>query len=502
MFNKDFYPTPESVIAQMTWDLDLNNKVVLEPSAGKGDIVDFCQNSGANVIACEINEDLRTILQAKCKVISDDFLKITSDMVSHVDYIIMNPPFSAGEKHILHAWEVCPDGCEIIALCNAETVGNTYTRSRNILSNIITNYGTYENIGNVFSSAERKTNVEIGLIRITKPGSKSDFSEYFSDEDDEIEKQENGIMSYNAIREVVQRYVSAVKLYDEVLANAVKMNAVTSGIGIRNLTFVCREGDVPTNRQEFAKNLQKASWQWIFSKMDMGKFITRGVRDDINAFIEKQKSMKFTMKNIYKMLEIIIGTTSNRMDKALLEVFDKLTMHYHENRYSVEGWKTNSHYLVNQKFIKGNICWQDQRWYKGQSQIEISLSNDIIEDLAKALCFITGRDYDYMPSLYAQIKYNYKLVNSNGETIKAFYRKDLAEQEKDILSQKSIYCSIVYEDTYNYGEWFDWGFFECKAFKKGTMHFKFKDRDIWATFNQHIARIKGYPLPEALKPKK
>lgn len=64
-------------------------------------------------------------------------------------------------------------------------------------------------------------------------------------------------MSYNAIREVVQRYVSAVKLYDEVLANAVKMNAVTSGIGIRDLTFVCREGDVPTNRQEFAKNLQK-----------------------------------------------------------------------------------------------------------------------------------------------------------------------------------------------------------------------------------------------------
>ncbi|MDN8999634.1 hypothetical protein Q0P46_13825, partial [Staphylococcus aureus] len=87
----------------------------------------------------------------------------------------------------------------------------------------------------------------------------------------------------------------------------------------------------------------------------------------------------------------------------------------------------------------------------------ISSSNDIIEDLAKALCFITGRDYDYMPSLYAQIKYNYKLVNSNGETIKAFHIKSLAEQEKDRLSQKSIYCSIVYEVTYNYGEWFDWG---------------------------------------------
>lgn len=57
------------------------------------------------------------------------------------------------------------------------------------------------------------------------------------------------------------------------------------------------------------------------------------------------------MRNIYRMLEIIVGTHAQRMDKALIEVFDKLTMHYHENRYNVEGWKTNSYYLVNKKFI-------------------------------------------------------------------------------------------------------------------------------------------------------
>ena len=55
------------------------------------------------------------------------------------------------------------------------------------------------------------------------------------------------------------------------------------------------------------------------------------------------------MKNIYRMLEIVIGTQSQRMDKAMIEVFDKVTERYSENRYNLEGWKTNSHYLVNKK---------------------------------------------------------------------------------------------------------------------------------------------------------
>ena len=26
-----------------------------------------------------------------------------------------------------------------------------------------------------------------------------------------------------------------------------------------------------------------------------------------------------------------------------------------------------------------------------------------------------------------------------------------------------------------FGQWFDWNFFECKSYKKGTLHVKFKD---------------------------
>lgn len=460
MFNKDFYPTPESVIAQMTWDLDLNNKVVLEPSAGKGDIVDFCQNQGVNVIACEINDDLRTILQAKCKVISDDFLKVTSDMVSHVDYIIMNPPFSADEKHILHAWDIAPEGCTIIALCNYETLSNTRYSYRQELASIIKDYGNSENLGDVFSNAERKTGVEIGLVKLFKPKTKSDteFEGFFMEEDEEV--QFVGLQQYNFVRDCVNRYVGAVKIYDEQLESAKKMNSLTESFFSSKMALSMTIDSTVVAREEYKKDLQKSAWNYIFGKMNMHKYSTKGLREDINLFVEKQTKIPFTMRNIYRMIEIVVGTQSQRMDKALLEVFDKLTEHYHENRYGVEGWKTNSHYLVNQKFIMPYIAPQCS-W--GVYPDVKDRQAEIVDDFVKALCNINGKSWEPNDRFAAAVSYN-----------------------------KNI----------DWGKWFDFQFFEVKLFKKGTGHFKFKDRDVWARFNQHIARIKGYPLPEAIKPKK
>jgi hypothetical protein len=50
-----------------------------------------------------------------------------------------------------------------------------------------------------------------------------------------------------------------------------------------------------------------------------------------------------------------------------------------------------------------------------------------------------------------------------------------------------------------FGKWYSWGFFDFKGFKKGTMHFKFQDPNLWALFNNNIGRIKGYPLFEYKK---
>ena len=117
IFDRDFYPTPESVIGQMLQGHDVAGKIILEPSAGSGNIVEYLQkNFAKEVIACEINEKLRCIVESKCRVIASNFLEVTREEVSHIDMIVMNPPFSDARRHILHAFEVAPDGCEIISL--------------------------------------------------------------------------------------------------------------------------------------------------------------------------------------------------------------------------------------------------------------------------------------------------------------------------------------------------------------------------------------------------
>lgn len=461
--NPDLYPTPLSVIERMCENIDLNGKTVLEPSAGLGDIVDFCAGAGAKVLVCEIVPELRDILKTKdCKIICENFEDLKSEQISHIDYIIMNPPFSADERHILHAYEIAPEGCQIISLCNYNTLVNDYGHWRKKLHAIIKERGLFWELGDVFSDAERKTNVNVGLVILSKPKSTktdNEFEGFFMEEDEE--EQFNALQQYNFVRDVVNRYVGAVKIFDEQLESAKKMNDLTGSFFKSQIALSMTEKDAIKTKEEYKKDLQKSAWKWVIYKFNLNKYSTTGLQEDINKFVEQQTQIPFTMKNIYQMINIIIGTAGNRMDKALEEVFDNFTKNYHENRFGNKGWKTNSHYLINQKFIVPYIAPID-RW----GSVDVNYrSADRLDDFMKSLCFILGENYD--SNEYQRFSY---MISE--------------------LRQKRIF---------EYGEWFDWEFFEVKLFKKGTGHFKFKNRDVWALFNQHIARIKGFPLPESVK---
>lgn len=456
MFNSEFFPTPEPVIQLMLATTDLAGKYVLEPSAGKGDIVDFCAGSGAFVTSCEKNPDLARIVASKSTFLKHDFLDVTADEVSHIDYIVMNPPFSNADRHILHAWSIAPDGCEVIALCNWQTIENRYTSTRSQLGRIISDYGQSTNIGDVFSDAERTTGINIGLVHLFKPADMNTFDGYFYETPDEAEQQYNGIIPYNAIRDAVQRYVGACRLFDQVAENAVQMNNLVGGFGANSITFALKQDEKDASIESFKKELQKRAWSWVFNKMNMQKYLTESLKKEINVFVERQSKVPFTMKNIYKMMDIVVGTHGNRMERALVEIFDKLTMHHHENRYSVEGWKTNSHYLVNQKFI---LEWVAESSWGSIPRIRYTGNAAKVDDLVKALCYLTGQKYNSNDTLY----------------------------------------SFFYAETREWGTWYEWQYFKVKVFKKGTMHAQFLDKKIWELFNRAVAKAKGYPLPESVK---
>ena len=468
MFNPEFYPTNNRTAVEMTTGLDIQNKTILEPQGGKGDLVDFLYEMGAKkVLTSEINDELRMILSNKCQVIGSDFLQITKDQVSHIDAIVMNPPFSNAEEHILHAFEIAPEGCEIRALCNWKTIENPWTRQKRKLQSVIKNAGLEPKLlEGYFSDAERKTDVDVGLVTLMKPviSEDRDWSGFFTEEEDEI-SQGSGIMAFNEVRALVQRYIGTIQAYDEVVKAAEVMNSYTSPIGVKDVVkFHMTYGDNIATKEDFMKELQKRSWKYILDKMNLKKFVTSKVMEDVNKFVEEQQKYPFTMRNIYKMIEIIIGTRENTMNRSLVEVFDKLTQHHHENRYNVEGWKTNSHYLVNKKFI---IDWVTE----GRDGGGICVKYDTactrqLDDLQKALSYLMGTNEE-VQSVY-DWGYNRAGSSHNG-----------GEPRKS-------------------NTWYDWGHLTVKGFFKGTMHCKFKDEKTWEMFNRKVAEIKGFPLPEAI----
>ena len=182
--NKDFYPTPENIIDKMLFNIDFKMiNSILEPSAGKGNIIEtiqkkekYLQSSYYNkdfhfdIDAIEADQNLCAVLKSKnMRLVYNDFL--TYNTMKEYDLIIMNPPFSNGCKHLLKALEMqSRNGGAIVCLLNAETLKNQCTNDRLLLARQLEEYNAkIEYIQDAFMDAERKTSVEIALIKVQLP---------------------------------------------------------------------------------------------------------------------------------------------------------------------------------------------------------------------------------------------------------------------------------------------------------------------------------------------
>lgn len=179
------------------------------------------------------------------------------------------------------------------------------------------------------------------------------------------------------------------------------------------------------------------------------------------------------MKNIYRMAEIIYGTSDQIMKDALVEAIDNLTAHTHENRYEVEGWKTNKGHLLGKKFIANGLR---NTW----SGLEVgwgSRIDDNLSDLVKVLCNLTATDFD---SINKPCHWIEKDMSTNQwYNVKRKVKNGVNENGENLFALESI-------------------FFEFKFFKKGSIHIKFLDDKLWEILNRKYAEIKGNDLPEKI----
>ena len=111
-----FFPTPDEIADMMVEKLDIPDEIVkvLEPSAGRGALIEAVHRKFPNIIidAYEINPDCYYALEQlyNVQIHKSDFMEISEEEV--YDYIIANPPFAknADIKHFRKMFSVLKKG--------------------------------------------------------------------------------------------------------------------------------------------------------------------------------------------------------------------------------------------------------------------------------------------------------------------------------------------------------------------------------------------------------
>ena len=385
---KDYYPTPQNIIEKMICGLDFTMiRSILEPSAGKGDIVEALkkkeenhnkyygrQNYQFDIDCIEINQNLQHILKGKSfRVVYNDFL--TYETWKEYDLIILNPPFSNGCKHLLKALEMQKrNGGAVVCLLNAETIKNPCTNERLDLKRKLTEYNAkIEFIQDAFMDAERKTAVEIALVKVQLPEvqRESFILEELrkSQEQREIKAEENTQLIdsdfYKAIVNQYQLEIEAgIKLIKEYYAmqpfilsqfgkNEKTGETIQKGGCIISMK-VSKDG---LSVNEYIKAVRRKYWTALFENKKFIGQLTNNLQRDFYNKVEDLSNYDFSLYNIYQLKIDIQKKVVSGIEETIIALFDELSHKYSywdetsKNIHYYNGWKTNQSWVVNKKVV-------------------------------------------------------------------------------------------------------------------------------------------------------
>ena len=413
--NEDFYPTPLAVagrmLAHVVWretrtegkhDTKIVDVVetILEPSAGKGDLLDallmfadrhqydFGWHSTASnpmwgrspektrelVDVIESDPNLQNILKGKgYRVVDDDFLTFRSHR--KYDLILMNPPFSEGDRHLMKAISlVQPYGGQIVCLLNAQTIRNPYTELRGTLLQQLSKYkAKFEYIKGGFRKAERRTDVEVVIVsvRIPAPPARSHILEHLKKAPEYTGENEPTALAVKGdwIHGLIQEYnfeadfgVRLLREYqgyvDYVSPNATKYNngaLIEVAIGGSKTAFVNTE-----TINNYLRSLRLKFWNKLMRhpKLEetVGK-LTSAMYNEYTAKIDSMKDYEFSEYNIRALILDMMGQLNQGMKDAIIGLFETLSSQFswypasENNRHYYNGWATNKAHKVGMRAI-------------------------------------------------------------------------------------------------------------------------------------------------------
>lgn len=492
MLPKDFYPTPQNIIDKMLCDLDFTMiRSILEPSAGKGDIVEALKKKEGNhnkyygkqyyqfdIDCIEADQNLQHILKGKnFRVVYNDFL--TYDTMKEYDLIIMNPPFSNGCKHLLKALEMQErNGGAVVCLLNAETLKNPCTNDRQYLQRKLTEYNAkIEFIQNAFLDAERKTAVEIALVKVQLPEvqRESFILEGLrkAQEQREIEAEESTqLIDSDFFKAIVKQYQLEVEAGINLIKEYYAMQPfILSQFGKDEKTgetiqkggciisMTCSKNGLSVN--EYIKMVRSKYWTALFENKRFIGQLTNNLQRDFYNKVEELSNYDFSLYNIYQLKIDMQKKVVKGIEDTIINLFDELSYKYHwldemsKNIHYYNGWKTNKGWIINKKVIIPLNGFYDLNYSWGGFRPSRHDVVSKLQDIEKCFNYLDG---------------------------------GLTEA---VDLEESLKFAEEYEETKD----IQLKYFTVTFYKKGTCHITFNNEELLKKFNIFGSQHKGWLPP-------
>ena len=488
--NKDLYPTPQNVIDKMICDLDFSRiRSILEPSAGTGNIVEALKKKegsktkyytkvSLDIDCIEADQNLQHILKGKgFRVVYNDFL--TYYTMKEYDLIILNPPFSNGCKHLLKALEMQKrNGGAVVCLLNAETIKNPCTNERIDLKRKLTEYNAkVEFIQDAFLDAERKTAVEIALVKVQLPEVQResfilDGLRKAQEQREYIETENTQLIDSDFFKAIVNQYQleveAGVRLIKEYFAmqpfilsqfGKDKETGETIQQGGCIISMKVSKDGLSVN--EYIKAVRRKYWNALFENKKFIGQLTNNLQRDFYNKVEELSNYDFSLYNIYQLKIDMQRKVIKGIEDTIIELFDEFS-HKHcyydetsKNIHYYNGWKTNKAWIVNKKVIIPLSGFKDLEYSWGGFR---PTNNDTVrklKDIEKCFNYLDGGLTEAV-----DLEESLKFAEEYGET-------------KDIQLK----------------------YFTVTFYKKGTCHITFNNEELLKKFNIFGSQHKGWLPP-------
>lgn len=476
--NYQFSTISKDIVEKMLIKLDniKDIKYILEPSAGKGNLVKIIQNSYKHDLLCreifidtiEINPQFKLILNnLKVPVIHDDFL--TFNTLKKYDAIIMNPPLNNGEEHLLKAIEIQERyGGQIVCLLNSQTLKEPYNIKRKELLNKLEELNAdIEYVDKLLLTNKRIIDIDKIIIYINIPEkytesilfanlkNNKEYMTYSSHIQNDSLIEKNPIEYFPALyNNEILLGISLIKEFKSlkkyILINKNTLNYNSSN----NIKLMLNNKDLTINN--YIEAVRYKYWKIIFDSKMFQEIFTTNLKCEYESRLYDFKKYDITAYNIISLRCEIFYKLKQDIENNILEIFDEFSRKYcysdfSKNIHYYNGWKTNKAYKINNKIILPYDAWD---YYS--NEYEPTACESEFLDIEKIFSILNGN------------------ILGNYET-----RKILKWAEK-----MNITKNIQFK------------FFKVTFYKKGTCHITFTDKKFLDKLNIYGSQKKGW-LPPA-----